>query len=58
MTKQLRKIIKEMGIHPEDEHYDVAEEVVRQCAAMARNLSPMGKDAERLVLEEFGLELE
>ena len=31
MNERIRELIKEMGIIPEDEHYEVAELIVREC---------------------------
>ena len=32
---KIRELIKSMGIIPEDEHYDVAERVIRECMDIA-----------------------
>lgn len=47
LVKVVGPLIKEMGIIPEDEHYDVAIEVIRKCAEIA------AKNGD--ILEHFGL---
>lgn len=34
---KIRELIVSMGIIPESEHYDIAEQVIRQCAVVAHN---------------------
>lgn len=55
MNKRIKDLIKSAGIIPEDEHYEVAELVVKECAAITRNLSPHGELAEKAVKEHFGV---
>ena len=33
---KIRELIKSIGIIPEDEHYDVAEAVIKECIAMCK----------------------
>ena len=33
---KIQALIKSMGIIPEDEHYDVAEAVIKECIAMCK----------------------
>ena len=49
---KLRKLIKdETGINPEDEHFDVAREVICECARIAAESTNPSQD----ILEHFGL---
>jgi hypothetical protein len=64
MKKRIEKLFNEAGFHkPEVERLGVehkfekfAELIIRECAAMTRNLSPHGELAEKAVKEHFGVE--
>jgi hypothetical protein len=32
MHQEIKEIIESLGIYPEDEHYEIAEEIIRRCA--------------------------
>ena len=58
---KIQELIKSLGIIPEDEHYDVAEAVIRECADIAKhhvmNISTYA-DAdfvEKQIKEHFGV---
>jgi len=34
MNNKIKELIKSMGIIPEDEHYDVAESIIRECLSL------------------------
>lgn len=36
MNERIRELIKSLGIIPEDEHYEVAELIVRECIKITR----------------------
>ena len=45
-----------VGYITEEQILEFAELIVRECAAMTRNLSPHGEFAEKVVKEHFGVE--
>ena len=64
---KIQALIKSMGIIPEDEHYDVAEAVIRECCETIErrykysNGTPMSfwemsQDVQDLLKEHFGVE--
>lgn len=53
MNRQIKEIISELGIFGEEEHYEIAETVIRQCANIAGKSS---SDAEKKILNFYGLE--
>ena len=66
MNNRIEVLIKSMGIIPEDEHYDVAELIVKECASIAQqsgNITNKGEqakaEAERIyykIQKHFGVE--
>ena len=56
MNERLKELILSLGIHPEDEHYDVAVAVIRACADVAddnfdKGFCPVGG----FILDHFGI---
>lgn len=52
MNERIRELIKSMGIIPEDEHYEIAELMVKECANIA------AVDSESIgnrIKDEFGV---
>lgn len=62
MNERIKELIKSLGIIPEDEHYEVAELIVRECANAVENSVwhlPRGykaKDQAEFVKKHFGVE--
>ena len=58
--ERIREIIKSMGIIPEDEHFEIAEEIIRECARIDSETNNPdhieGKSYNFTILEHFGLE--
>ena len=60
MNERIERLLEQSGLQP---YYDAqegqiekfAELIVRECAAMTRNLSPHGEFAEKVVKEHFGV---
>ena len=51
---KIRELIMSMGIIPESEHYDIAEQVIRECANVAADHDAL--DIYEEIREHFGVE--
>lgn len=51
MNERIKELIKSLGIIPEDEHYEVAELIVRECIS-AVDSTPLGYSDYRDQIEE------
>ena len=51
---KIRELIMSMGIIPESEHYDTAEQVIRECANVAADHDAL--DIYEEIREHFGVE--
>jgi hypothetical protein len=54
---KIRELIMNMGIIPESEHYDIAEQVIRECAELMYGRDENGncKDGD-VIKQHFGVE--
>ena len=57
MNERIRELIKSLGIIPENEHYEVAELIVRECILHLhkRGIEGFGILEERNLKEHFGV---
>lgn len=55
MSKEIKEHIESLGIRPEDEHYEIAELIIQECAEIVRNLMPESEFVETAIKEHFGL---
>lgn len=57
---KIRELIVSMGIIPESEHYDIAEQVIRECVAICNDTNDAsylnGVIAGRKIKQHFGVE--
>lgn len=57
MNERIRELIKSCGIIPEDEHYEVAELIVKKCADIVQFLQDHGReDIADDLKKHFGVE--
>ena len=52
MSERIKELIESLGIIPEDEHYQIAELIIRECAELVEYNS---KGAGRDIREHFGV---
>lgn len=63
MNERIKELIKEMGIIPEDEHYEVAELIVKECAGICERDKTGHRDSDSvkqgladMIKQHFGVE--
>lgn len=60
MNEVIKKLIKSLGIIPEDEHYDIAELIIKECAKIDSEMNNPdhidGLSMNETILEHFGID--